>query len=195
MLEAPAIHLCIDMQRLFVEQTEWAMPWASRVLPQIVEIARHHAERTIFTRFIPPEAPQQMHGTWRGYYERWRAFTRDQLDSRLLELVPPLAALAPPAEVVDKSFYSGFSATVLSRRLRERGVRTLFVTGGETDVCVLATVMGAVDRGFFVVLVSDALCSVSDATHDALMKLYRERFTGQIETITTEEVLRKWNAS
>jgi nicotinamidase-related amidase len=93
---------------------------------------------------------------------------------------------------VDKLFYSGFSGTSLARRLRERGARTLAVTGGETDVCVLATVMGAVDRGFFVVLVSDALCSVSDATHDALMKLYRERFTGQIETMTTEQVLREW---
>ena len=38
-------------------------------------------------------------------------------------------------------------------------VDTLVVTGGETDICVLATVLGAVDRGFRVVLVSDAICS------------------------------------
>jgi nicotinamidase-related amidase len=51
-------------------------------------------------------------------------------------------------------------------------VDTLVVTGGETDICVLATVLGAVDRGFRMVLVSDAICSSADQTHDALMELY-----------------------
>lgn len=64
--------------------------------------------------------------------------------------------------------------------------------GGETDICVLATVMAAVDYGFRVVLPTDALCSTSDATHDALLKLYRERFSQQIVATTTEDVLRRW---
>ncbi len=50
----------------------------------------------------------------------------------------------------------------------------------------------AVDLGFRVVLPTDALCSSHDPTHDALMKLYRERFTQQIETMSTERVLRDW---
>ena len=132
-------------------------------------------------------------GTWRDYYRRWRAFTRDRLDPQLLDLVEPLKGLSPPAEVVDKRFYSGFAGTDLGRRLERRGIRTLIVTGGETDVCVLATTMSAVDRGYSVVLVTDALCSALDGTHDALLKLYRERFTGQIETATTEQVLRAWS--
>lgn len=193
MLEPPAVHLCVDMQLLFADQTEWSMPWLPRVLPQITELARRHAERTIFTRFIPPQAPEQMHGTWRDYYRRWRAFTGDRLDPLLLELVPPLKALVPPAETVDKRFYSGFAGTDLARRLAQREARTLIITGGETDVCVLATVMAAVDRGFAIVLVTDALCSSLDGTHDALMKLYHERFAGQIATATTEQVLRTWN--
>ena len=40
---------------------------------------------------------------------------------------------------------------------------------------------------------TDALCSVSDATHDALLLLYRERFSQQITTATTEEILQAWN--
>ena len=192
MFDEPAVHLCVDMQLLFTEQTAWAMPWLPKVLPQITEIARRHAERTIFTRFIPPHDPEQMQGTWRDYYRRWRAFTRDRLDPQLLDLVEPLKGLAPPAEVVDKRFYSGFAGTDLGRRLERRGARTLIVTGGETDVCVLATTMSAIDRGYSVVLVTDALCSALDGTHDALLKLYRERFTGQIETATTEQVLRAW---
>jgi nicotinamidase-related amidase len=52
--------------------------------------------------------------------------------------------------------------------------------------------MAAVDLGFHVVLPDDALCSANDGTHDALMKLYRERYSQQIEATSTEHVLRDW---
>jgi len=42
------------------------------------------------------------------------------------------------------------------------------------------------------ILASDALCSSSDATHDALMTLYRERFSQQIETVETATILAAW---
>jgi nicotinamidase-related amidase len=78
--------------------------------------------------------------------------------------------------------------------LRERGIDSLVVTGAETDVCVLAAVMDAVDLGYRVVLASDALCSSSDKTHDALMTLYSERFSEQIETAETEAILAAWRS-
>lgn len=191
-LDRATAHLCIDMQRLFAEPSPWAVPWLPRVLPKVQEIAHRHPERTIFTRFIPPAAPEEMTGTWREYYREWQEMTRERLDPRLLELVPPLAELVPPAGQIDKKLYSAFSGTALGRGLSQRGVRTLIITGGETDVCVLATVMGAVDRGFRVVLPTDALCSGRDSTHDALLTLYRERFSKQIETTCTERVLADW---
>jgi nicotinamidase-related amidase len=46
--------------------------------------------------------------------------------------------------------------------LTQKHVNTLVVSGGETDVCVLATVLAAVDRGYRVILAQDALCSSSD---------------------------------
>ena len=48
-----AVHICVDMQRMFAEGTEWKMPWLARVLPNIVSVTSAHPERTIFTRFIP----------------------------------------------------------------------------------------------------------------------------------------------
>ncbi len=57
---------------------------------------------------------------------------------------------------------------------------------------MLATVLDAVDLGYRVVLVEDALCSSSDAGHDALMTLYRSRYSEQIELVKTAELPELW---
>lgn len=57
---------------------------------------------------------------------------------------------------------------------------------------MLATVMGAMDRGFRVILATDALCSSSDPTHDALMKNNRSHFSKQIEVADMAEILDGW---
>jgi hypothetical protein len=34
-----ALHIAVDMQLLFAEQTEWFVPWLPRVLPNVVALA------------------------------------------------------------------------------------------------------------------------------------------------------------
>ncbi|MGE0668542.1 MAG: cysteine hydrolase family protein [Sphingomonadales bacterium] len=186
------VHLCIDMQRLFAPGGPWATPWMERVLPLVAGIATHAPERTVFTRFIPPIEPEDMPGTWQHYYRHWRSITRDRLPAGMLELLPPLDDLAPPAMVIDKATYSAFGSPALETLLHKKGVDGLIVTGAETDSCVLATVLGAVDLGYRVWLVKDAVCSSSDEGHDALIDLYHRRFGRQIQTLTTAEVLETW---
>jgi nicotinamidase-related amidase len=72
--------------------------------------------------------------------------------------------LAPiPGDIViDKAGYSAFESTDLETQLRSRGVTTIIVCGVVTYACVLATAFTAFDRGFDVVLVSDATGSWSD---------------------------------
>jgi nicotinamidase-related amidase len=163
-----------------------------RTLPVIAEIAGRHAPQTVFTRFIPPITPEDMPGRWQRYYRRWHNVTRAKLDPRLLELVPALAGFVPPAAVIDKPVYSPFFGRRLVALLRQREADALVVTGAETDVCVLATVLGAVDHGYRVVLVSDAVCSSSDAGHEAQLTMYRERLSEQIDVATAEEALAVW---
>jgi nicotinamidase-related amidase len=185
-------HLCVDMQNVFAEDTPWHTPWMTRVLPIVAELAERHREKTVFTRFIPAHHPDELPGSWRRYYRRWSGLTLEKVDRQLLELVPPLARLAPPAAVIDKRVYSPFTEPALLKLLREREIDSLVISGAETDVCVLAAVMDAVDLGYRVVLARDALCSSSDATHDALMTLYRERFSEQIELAETAAILDAW---
>ena len=187
------LHLCVDMQNLFAAETPWHTPWMTRVLPIVRRIAKRHPSRTVFTRFIPPHRHDQMQGSWRRYYEHWRDLTLDRIDPQLIELVPDLASLAPPAEVIDKQVYSPFFGPQLPELLRRRQIDSLIITGAETDVCVLAAVLDAVDLGYRVVLATDALCSSSDATHDALLSLYRNRFNQQIETACSEAILSAWD--
>jgi nicotinamidase-related amidase len=186
------LHLCIDMQRVYAEDTPWRTPWMARVLPMVLRLAEARPRQTIFSRFMPPHQMEEAKGSWRRYYERWRELTLERADPRLFDLVDELARLVPPAEVVDKRTYSPWTEPVCAGAIAERRPDALVITGAETDVCVLAAVLGAVDRGYRVILPTDALCSSSDATHDALLTLYRQRFSQQIETATTDEILRAW---
>jgi nicotinamidase-related amidase len=188
-------HLCVDMQRMFAEDTEWRTPWMDRVLPVAAEIAGRHAAETIFTRFIPPANPEAAPGAWAAYFERWRSFTLERIDHSLIELVDPLRRLVPPAMALDKPAFSPFWKTDLHAALRARGVDTLVITGAETDVCVLAAVLSAVDHGYFVVLAKDALCSSSDETHDALLTLYARRFSQQVFLTDSDALLAAWERS
>jgi nicotinamidase-related amidase len=190
--QGETVHLCIDMQRLFTEEGPWPTPWMKRVKPKVERLVAARPEKTIFTRFMPPERAEFAPGMWRTYYERWADATREKLDPKLLDLVPPLDGYAPRATVVDKPGYSAFSDPTLATRLKERGVGGVIVTGSETDVCVLATVLDAVDLGLRVVVVDDAVCSSSDEGHDAMMVLYHQRYGIQIATMSTDEALAQW---
>lgn len=185
-------HVCVDLQRLFAEKTDWHTPWLKRVLPHAIRITEAHPRQTLFTRFIPAQKSGEGEGTWRRYYERWESVTVERLGAEMIDLVPDLRRFVPPAEILDKHVYSPWVETDLHDRLRGRGIDTLVVTGGETDVCVLGTVLGAVDRGYRVVVATDALCSSSDKTHDALLTLYHNRYGQQVETVTTDIILENW---
>ncbi|MGD9967954.1 MAG: cysteine hydrolase family protein [Hyphomonadaceae bacterium] len=186
-------HVCVDMQRLFAEDTPWRAPWMARVLPKVTALASRHPHQTVFTRFVPAMQADQARGAWRRYWTRWADITLEKLDPALIELVPELAPMAPPASIIDKpSLYSPWFVPAFEAALAERSARTLVISGTETDICVLATVLGAVDRGYRVVVAADALCSSSDRSHDALMQLYGQRFSQQVETATTADVLAHW---
>jgi nicotinamidase-related amidase len=187
-----AVHVCVDMQRMFAEDTEWKVPWLERILPNIIAITARYPERTIFTRFIPARSRGQGVGMWRHYYERWASMTIDILGAEMTDLVPDLAQFAPPARVLEKRVYSPWTGSNLHHQLRSAGIDTIIVTGGETDVCVLATMFGAIDWGFRIVLVTDALCSSADETHDATMALYANRFSEQVEIVSTGTLLENW---
>jgi nicotinamidase-related amidase len=188
-----AIHVCVDMQRMYQEATPWALPWMPKVLPNIVRLCERHKSDTIFTRFIPARRPGEGVGTWRRYYRRWEMMTIEHIGFDMVDLAPELRRFVPPGQVVDKPVYSPWLGSSLRVALQARGIDTILVTGGETDMCVLSTVLGAVDFGYRTIVVRDALCSASDESHDAMIDLFSNRYGQHIETADTAEILRIWD--
>ena len=78
-------HLWIDMQRLFSDEGPWRMAWMPRVTPKVEQLVARAPEQSIFTRFIPPEKPEDAPERWRAYYEKWSDVTRRQIDSGRLQ--------------------------------------------------------------------------------------------------------------
>lgn len=75
--------------------------------------------------------------------------------------VSEIASLLPPGEVMDKTAFSCFGSGDFCSAIRSLpGHRnTLIVCGMETHICVLQTVLGALDQGYLVHVASDAVSS------------------------------------
>jgi nicotinamidase-related amidase len=92
--------------------------------------------------------------------------------------VATVPALAPqPGElVVRKRWYDAFAGTPLDGALRARGIDTLVLTGTMTDVCVLATAVGAFNREYRLTIVEDAVTTlwpeIQRATLDIIGRAY-----------------------
>ena len=182
-------HLCIVMQRMFAEDTPWHVDWMEQVRPQIEEISGRYADVTVFTRFVPPIRGAEAPGAWRQYFEKWSMMTREHLPHEMVDILPIFRRMVPPAQVFDKRAYSPWADGRLHQQFQREYVEGIVLTGGETDVCVLATAFGAMDLGYRILVLSDAVCSGADETHDAALKLLQDRFSLQLDVCTTDEFL------
>ncbi len=75
--------------------------------------------------------------------------------------LPPSTIVISKATDPKKEAYSAFEGTTLDERLREAGVRRLFVGGLATDYCVLNTVRDAIARGYAGCLLMDGIRAVN----------------------------------
>ena len=80
--------------------------------------------------------------------------------------LPKSATIVSKDVEPDQNTYSAFEGGELDARLREAGVRQIFVGGLATDYCVLHTVTDGLARGYDVVLLTDAIRPVEVAAGD-----------------------------
>ncbi len=187
------LHVVVDMQRVFAEATDWRVPTIADVMPPILAMVRAHPRQTVFTRFMTPAAVESATGDWQRFYARWRSVVRDHMDAAMFDLIEPFAGLALPVEVIDKATFSAFTSHDFVGSLSRRGVESLVLSGVETEVCVLATALDAVDRGLHVVVAADAVTSWSAAGHRAALDAIYPRFDQQIDIATVAAIMAAWS--
>lgn len=191
-LPAGTLHLVVDMQRLFDSHPDWGSPAPRRVLPNVLRLVRHRPGQAVYSRFVPARAPTEAVGRWRHYYERWPGVCLDACGERYVELLPELQELAGRGATVDKLGYSAFESRAFLELLEARRPECLLFSGVETDLCVLSTLLQAVELGYRAVVAGDAVASGRDDAHEAILRLLLTRLSAQVDCATTEAVLAAW---
>ena len=94
------------------------------------------------------------------------------------------AELAPgPGDVVvRKNRWSSFFQTNLDLQLRVRGIDTIVLAGGSTDVGIASTMFAARDLDYGIVVVRDACYSTRGSNHDFFMERVFPRM-GRVRTV------------
>lgn len=187
-----AVHAAIDMQVYFAENSDWAAPATHRIAANVARLAAHAPVRTIFTRFMTPERAEHAQGHWQVFYRRWQSVLTPSIHASAFDLLPALARFVPPARVIDKIGYSAFESHEFVKVLAELKAGALIFSGVETDACVLASALSAVDRGHRVILARDALASGSEAGHHAALDHIYPRLDQQVEIADTATILKEW---
>jgi nicotinamidase-related amidase len=96
--------------------------------------------------------------------------------------------IAPRAEdiVVPKQRWSAFHGTYLELALRTKGVNTLILVGGSTDVGIASTAFAARDFDYNLVIAADACTSPEQDNHEQFM---RRIFPRMARVRTTARIL------
>jgi nicotinamidase-related amidase len=185
--------LVVDMQRAFLDPGEaMEVPPARDIVPQIqalLDLFRGKRLPVVFTEFTYSETVPVLVGLLHPEHRRAapgapRGFGKPSSSCLVGEanvhVVPDLAP-QPGELVVTKHYYDGFNGTPLDAALRARGVTHLVLTGTMTDICVLGTVIGGMNREYRMTVVEDATATlwpeIQRATLDIIARAYARVLT------------------
>jgi len=85
--------------------------------------------------------------------------------------IPRGAVVVSKGSRADSEAYSGFQGTDLKKRLKEAGVREIFLGGLATDYCVKETSLDALDAGLRVKVLEDCIRGVNLRADDSELAL------------------------
>jgi nicotinamidase-related amidase len=121
---------------------------------------------------LHPEHKPAASGAPRGFGMPSSSCLAGSPSARVIDALAP----RPDEPVIDKRWYDAFAGSALDGALRARGMTSLVVTGTMTDICVLATVIGAFNREYRVTVVDDAVATlwpeIQRATLDIVARAY-----------------------
>jgi nicotinamidase-related amidase len=196
--------LVVDMQRAFLDPGEaMEVPPARDIVPQIqalLDLFRGKRLPVVFTEFTYSETVPVLVGLLHPEHRRAapgapRGFGKPSSSCLVGEanvhVVPDLAP-QPGELVVTKHYYDGFNGTPLDAALRARGVTHLVLTGTMTDICVLGTVIGGMNREYRMTVVEDATATLWPEIQRATLDIIARAYARVLTTKHVAEEIGRW---
>jgi biuret amidohydrolase len=114
---------------------------------------------------------------WQPRYRNW-AFELEKLSGieKIFWKGSPLYRIRdeirpkPEDIIVEKRTYGAFSSSDIEKKLRNKGLENLLLTGVSTGCCVESTGREAVDRGFGCIIVDEGTCDYDDTLQRASLR-------------------------
>lgn len=196
--------LVVDMQRGFLNPgAAMEVPEARAIVATVaglVALFRRQGLPVAFSQFVYSPAAPLLVGDLHPEHRPAVAGTPvgfGRPSSSCLEGDPStevVAELAPaPGELaVRKHWYDAFAGTPLDGALRARGVRSLVVAGTMTDICVLATVVGAFNREYRVTVVEDRVVTLWPDIQQATLDIIRRAYGRVVPAKVVAEEIAAW---
>ena len=174
--------LIVDVQKDFLPGGSLAVSRGDEVVPVLnryLALARRQRLPVFASRDWHPRNHCSFRAQGGPWPEHCVAGTAGAEFAPALDL-PPDAVILSKATRENADAYSAFASTDLEQRLRGLGVRRLLVGGLATDYCVLNTVRDALQHGFEVLLLQDAVRAVDVKPGDGERAEHRMRDAGAV---------------
>ncbi len=82
--------------------------------------------------------------------------------------------------VLTKKRFSAFFETELEEILRRLGVEHLIITGTVTNICIFATALDAIIRGYSVTVIEEGVAALNEEDHRFALKQIEQVFGGEV---------------
>ena len=129
-LTAASVHLCIDMQNLYAPgRAVGGTVAAARPARRAGDLSALSGADGVYPLYHSRKARRHARRMAAVLSEMAGPNARPRRAPDLLDLLPELRRLVPPATVIDKNRYSAFAGAALPKHLRDRRADTLIVTG------------------------------------------------------------------
>ncbi|MFQ5521939.1 MAG: cysteine hydrolase family protein, partial [Candidatus Methylomirabilia bacterium] len=194
----------VDMQKGFLEPGgAMEVPQARAIIPRIQTLLGcFRAKRlpVVFTEFLYSQKIPLLVGELHPEHRRAdpgapRGF--DLPSSSCLEgdpsvdVIPELTPL-PEDLVITKHWYDAFNGTPLDGALRARGIHCLVLAGTMTDICVLASVVGAFNREYRCLVVEDAVATLWPDVQQTTLDIIRRAYARVVSTKEVADEIALW---
>jgi nicotinamidase-related amidase len=195
----------VDMQRGFLDPGEaMEVPPARGTVAAIqalLQLFRTRRMPVVFTEFVYAESAPLLVGRLHPEHQPAKPGAPRGFglpSSSCLEGTPsadtvPDLAPRPGELVVRKRGYDAFAGTPLDGALRARNVTSLVVAGTMTDICVLATVIGAFHREYRVTVVEDGVSTLWPEIQRAALDIIGRAYGRIATTKETSDQISSWS--